>query len=91
MEKMDEIWIDWPCKASLDRRGIPIEYMERTIIDPDLKHEHATDKQLEHRLKVIPEKENRVFRVIVNVVTFPIRIVTTFFDRKMKGKLWNLK
>jgi hypothetical protein len=37
--------------------------------------------------KPIEENENRVLRVIVNIMSIPIKIVTLFFDRRMKGKL----
>jgi hypothetical protein len=38
-------------------------------------------------LALVPEHGNRVLRVVVNVQVTPERVVTLFFDRKMKGKL----
>jgi hypothetical protein len=42
---------------------------------------------LEHRLGVIDEFGARVLRVVVNPSAVPLRIVTVYFDRRMKGKL----
>lgn len=61
--------------------------MERTLFEPKLKYVDENQNELEHRLRPIEENENRVLRVIVNIMSFPIKIVTLFFDRRMKGKL----
>jgi hypothetical protein len=45
------------------------------------------DSDLEHRLGKIDEFEGRVLRVIVNPQLEPIRVITAFFDRAMRGKL----
>jgi hypothetical protein len=36
---------------------------------------------------VIEEFDRRVLRVVVNQNAVPVRIVTVYFDRTMKGKL----
>ena len=61
--------------------------MEQTLFEPKLKYVDEIQNELEHRLKPIEENENRVLRVIVNIMSIPIKIVTLFFDRRMKGKL----
>ncbi len=71
----------------LQERKIPIEYIKDTILNPDLKFIDENFPELEHRLKEIKENENRVLRVIVNILTLPNRIVTVFYDRRMKGRL----
>jgi hypothetical protein len=38
-------------------------------------------------LRSIPEFGGRVLRVAVNTAVEPNRVVSVFFDRKMKGKL----
>lgn len=45
------------------------------------------DPTLEHRLKEIPEYGDRVLRVIINTTVDPVRVVTVYFDRTMKGEL----
>jgi hypothetical protein len=39
-----------------------------------------------HFSKVIAEKENRVLHVVVNPAISPKRIVTLFFDRRLRSK-----
>ncbi len=45
------------------------------------------DDSLEHRLGKIVEYGNRVLRVVYNKDTEPIKLITVYFDRKMKGKI----
>lgn len=40
-----------------------------------------------HYLVRIAARDNRVLRVVVNPSTTPPRLVTVFFDRRMKGRL----
>jgi hypothetical protein len=72
---------------ALAKRKILLEWLERTLGDPQRVELDATDPALEHRLAVIPEYGNRVLRVIVNRSVDPMRVVTLFFDRKMRGRL----
>ena len=44
-------------------------------------------RSLIHHLAVVPEHGNRVLRVVFNHLVTPVRVVTVYFDRKMKGKL----
>ena len=39
-----------------------------------------------HFSKAIAEKENRVLHVVVNPAVSPNRIVTVFFDRRLRSK-----
>jgi len=39
-----------------------------------------------HFTKAITEKENRVLHVVVNPAVSPKRIVTLFFDRRLRSK-----
>ena len=50
-------------------------------------HPDKDDPQLIHHLAVVPEHGNRVLRVVFNHLVTPVRVVTVYFDRKMKGKL----
>jgi hypothetical protein len=74
------------CDA-MDKRKISVEWLERTLSVPQRSEPDAVDPALEHRLAAVPERENRVLRVIVNTQTKPERVVTMYFDRNMRGKL----
>ena len=74
-------------RDALLKRGIPMEWLERVVRFPSRTEPDPIDATLEHRLGVIPEHGDRVLRVIINRHTMPIRVVTLYFDRKMKGRL----
>jgi hypothetical protein len=71
----------------LTERSIPIEWLERALGEPELKQADPKDATLERRYRKIPEHENRVLRVVVNITVAPERVVSVYFDRSMKGKL----
>ena len=74
-------------KKVLDERGIKIEWMERTLSEPELVQPDPDDATVERRFRRIPEFGGRVLRVAVNSTVEPERVVSVFFDRQMKGKL----
>lgn len=74
-------------RDALVKRRIAMEWLERVLMFPERIEPDATDAALEHRLAAIPEHGDRVLRVIINSHTMPIKVVTLFFDRKMKGRL----
>lgn len=65
----------------LRERGIDMDWVRRAIVEPD--QSETRDDGSEHFLKVIPERGGRVLRVVADQVTK--RIITVFFDRRMKG------
>lgn len=69
------------------RRQIRDAWIEQALVAPCLTEPDAVDPALEHRLAVIPEFGNRVLRVIVNVQASPSRVITAYFDRRMRGAL----
>lgn len=74
-------------KDALTEREIPIEWVERTLNTPELRRPDPRDAAVERRFRRIPEFGGRVLRVAVNTKVEPNRVVSVFFDRKMKGKL----
>ena len=71
-------------KEMLLERKILEEWVWRAIDSPDNK-ETGTDSNL-HYTKTIKENEDRILRVVVNPNLEPNRIVTVFFDRRLKRK-----
>lgn len=69
-------------RDALEKRRIPVAWMERAFHAPEATEAHQVDPALEHRLARIPEWGNRVLRVIVNGRRTPPRIVTVFLDRR---------
>jgi len=61
--------------------------VERTLEEPELTLPGPNDATVERYFRRIPEFGGRVLRVAVNRTVEPKRVVSVFFDRKMKGKL----
>ena len=74
-------------QKALDEREIPFEWLERTLSAPELVLPDPDDATVERRFRRIPEFGGRVLRVAINTAVEPNRVVSVFFDRKMKGKL----
>jgi hypothetical protein len=69
----------------LKERGIRDEWVWSTINFPDHLQAEADDGN-RHYTKAIPERDNRVLHVVVNQRTDPHRIVTMFFDRRLRKR-----
>jgi hypothetical protein len=74
-------------QEALEEREIPVEWLERTLCAPELVLPDPDDVTVERRFRPIPEYGGRVLRVAVNTAVEPNRVVSVFFDRRMKGKL----
>lgn len=69
-------------RDALEKRRIPVSWMEHALTQPEVTEADPVDPNLEHRLARIPEFGNRVLRVIINVKKTPPLVVTVFFDRR---------
>jgi hypothetical protein len=74
-------------RESLREREIDLAWVARVIENPATTHRDPLDFSAMHALAAIPENGDRVLRVIYNHTVSPYRIVTAFFDRRMKGRL----
>jgi hypothetical protein len=71
----------------LEERHIEVAWVERALFRPELILPDLQDSEIERRFCRIQECQNRVLRVAVNVAVVPLRVVSVFFDRAMRGKL----
>jgi hypothetical protein len=71
----------------LDARRISVVWLERVLATPAKIQPSLTDPKLENRFGKIIEFGDRVLRVVVNTQVVPERVVSVYFDRRMKGKL----
>ena len=71
----------------MDERGIPVEWVERVVSKPTLRLPDPIDPEVERFFRNIPEYGDRVLRVGVNRRVGTWRVVSVFFDRKMRGRL----
>ncbi len=68
-------------------RQIESRWIEMALTEPDLEEPDRVDSAVRHALKRIAEADNRILRVVYNATTTPSRIISVYFDRRMKGKL----
>lgn len=68
-------------------RNIKKTWILETFRYPDKVEIDQKNINLEHKLKVITQNDNRVLRIVCNISENPPLIVTAFLDRRMKGKM----
>ena len=72
---------------AMDERGIAIEWVEDAVREPDLRTPDRGDPQLERFYRRVPQRDDRVLRVVVNTRFAVWRIVSVFFDCRMRRML----
>jgi hypothetical protein len=68
----------------LQERAIPEEWVQRTIEKPDITE--VKENNTTHYIKAIPEFGGRSLRVVMNLQVVPNRVVTLFFDRRIRSQ-----
>jgi hypothetical protein len=68
-------------------RNIERRWIEMTLDEPDRQEPDPIDPSAKHAFKQIAEMDDRVLRVVYNTTATPVRIISAYFDRRMKGKL----
>ena len=71
-------------RLMLSERNLSEEWIWRTIRTPDDKKTGPEGNT--HYIKAISERDNRYLRVVVNERVEPHRIVTMFFDRRLRRR-----
>lgn len=84
---MKSFQLSYHAEKVIVERNIKKNWIVDTFTKPDSIESDQKNINLEHRFKKITDYDDRVLRVICNVESSPIIIVTAFFDRRMKGKL----
>jgi hypothetical protein len=73
--------------AAVSKRKIDMAWIERALADPDRREPDPTKPGVMHALLRIPERNDRVLRVVYNWTVHPVRVVTVYFDRRLRGRL----
>jgi hypothetical protein len=71
----------------LSERGIDLEWVRSCLREPMYMVPDRRDRSLTHALMVMPALEGRVLRVVFDASVRPPRVVTAFFDRRLRGRL----
>ncbi|MXW24284.1 MAG: DUF4258 domain-containing protein [Chloroflexi bacterium] len=72
---------------AMNERLIALEWVEDAVSEPELRTPDPADPELERFYRRIPPRDDRVLRVVVNTRFAPWRIVSVFFDRRMRRML----
>ena len=72
---------------AMNERLIAIEWVEDAVSSPDLRTPDPADPEVERFYRRIPQHDDRVLRVVVNTRFAPWRVVSVFFDRRMRRTL----
>jgi hypothetical protein len=72
--------------AVIAERGIEIGWVAQVLAHPERIERDRSDPTLTHALAPIRERDQRVLRVVYNASVNPPRIVTSYFDRRQRGK-----
>ena len=84
MGKKSELQYTQHFKDMLKERSIPVSLIKCTLTEPEKIEDRADGTR--HFLRRIPKHKNRWLRVIVNITVVPNKVVTAFFDRRLRGE-----
>jgi hypothetical protein len=73
-------------RTVLEERGIPLDWLERVLVNPERTERDRADPGLRHAIGRIAENDDRYLRVIYNATVTPWRIVTAYFDRGLRSQ-----
>jgi uncharacterized DUF497 family protein len=69
---------------SIEKRGLTLEWIERTLAAPDFSRPDPRDRTLTRSFKAIAEAGSRILRVVHRAEGNDILIATVHFDRGAK-------
>ncbi len=68
----------------ISERQLDRAWIERTVREPEWTEADPAGPPTERRYRRIPERDDRIVRVICLETTTEIRIITAFLDRKAR-------
>lgn len=85
--KSDAFQLSNHAAKRIAQRNIRLDWIDLAMRSPDRVEPDSLDSALLHKLKRIEEMDGRVLRVVYNVSVVPPRVVSAYFDRKLRGQL----
>lgn len=86
-DQTSELEYSWHALIVMAEREILPEWVEATVSEPMLRTSDPYDDAVERFYRTIPGRNQRVLRVAVNTQVAPWRVVSVFFDRRMRGRI----
>ncbi|MGN7293283.1 DUF4258 domain-containing protein [Rhizobium sp. SAFR-030] len=72
------------CETVIAERQLDRAWVEETVRHPDWREDDPSGPPVERRFSIIPQRENRILRVVCLETATEIRIITAFLDRKAR-------
>jgi len=73
-------------EAAALKRKIELAWIERALSEPDWTHRDPAKAGVVHAFVRVPERNDRVLRVVYNASVHPLRVITVYFDRRVRGR-----
>ena len=68
------------------KRKIELAWIERALREPKWTARDPAKAGVMHAFLPIPERNDRVLRVVYNADVYPVRVITVYFDRRLRGR-----
>lgn len=81
---MKSLFFTQHARDAIDERELDLDWIERTVRDPEWSIADPHHPGVERRFRAIPEFGNRVLRAACYETALEIRILTIFFDRNAR-------
>jgi len=73
-------------EAAALKRKIDPAWIERALTGPDWTEPDPAKPGVMHAFLRIAERNHRVLRVVYNPGVHPVRVITVYFDRRLRGR-----
>jgi len=73
-------------EAAALKRKIELAWIERAIAEPSWTQPDPAKPGVMHAFARVPERNDRVLRVVYNASVHPLRVITVYFDRRVRGR-----
>ena len=72
--------------AAALKRKIEMTWIERALAEPEWTQPDPAKPGVMHAFLRIAERRDRVLRVVYNPSVQPVRVITVYFYRRLRGK-----
>jgi hypothetical protein len=69
-------------EEAMRRRGLEWDWVHRALLSPDRTEPDKQHPERQHALRIIPERNKKVLRVVWARTGDDFVVITAFFDRK---------
>jgi hypothetical protein len=71
-------------EVAIRERKLEKAWIERTVWAPDWSETDPSNQEVQRRFKLVPERDDRILRVVLVENSNEVRILSAFFDRRAR-------